>query len=135
MNVARWVLGAVAAGLAFGAVEAKAAPMLSRAAVEAPSPVQSVQFYYDYDEPPPVYDDPPPPRYYYPPPRRFEGPPPPRYYGPPRGYRPPPPPQASGPRRGYRGQTDEWANRAPRREPGEDAPRERRRPWSQVNGY
>ncbi len=51
MNFGQWVLGAVAAGLALGAVHAQAAPM-PRTAVEAAVSAQPVQFYFLYDDPP-----------------------------------------------------------------------------------
>lgn len=91
MTFGKWVLGAVAGGLALGAVGAQAAP-LPVVAVDAPASVQNVQFYFYADDPPPVvYYDPPPPRYYAPPPRYYRPAPPPVYggghYGPPRyGY-------------------------------------------------
>ncbi|NIX77136.1 hypothetical protein [Microvirga terricola] len=96
MTFGKWVLGAVAGGLALGAVSAQAAP-LPFVAVDAPASVQNVQFYFYAEDPPPppvVYYDPPPPRYYAPPPRYYRPAPPPpptpfygREYGPPRyGY-------------------------------------------------
>ncbi|MBM6594481.1 hypothetical protein [Microvirga pudoricolor] len=114
MRLSQWILGAVTAGLCFGA--AQAAPMPVGV---APAPVvagiETVQYYYG-----------PPPRRYYGPPRhryRNYGPPPryygrrygpPRaYYGPPRGYRQAAPVRrAYGPPRAYsRDQVRAW-NRA-----------------------
>ncbi len=139
MNFGQWVLGAVAAGLALGAVHAQAAPM-PRTAVEAAVSAQPVQFYFLYDDPPPpaYYEPPPPPRYYYgPPPRRYDGPPPYRSYGPPRGYRPVPPPHAGSPRHDFRNRPEARDDRHPRKDRQRDVSqeRERKRSWNKVNGY
>jgi hypothetical protein len=84
MNIGRWVLGAVAGGLALGAVGAQAAPMPVTTA-EIPASAQTVQFYYS-EQPPAYYG--PPRRHYGPPRERWERRPPPAaaYYPPRHGY-------------------------------------------------
>lgn len=121
MDFRKWVLGAVAAGLALGAAGAQAAPVPVTHA-EAPASVQTVQFFYYDDPPPPVYYDPPPRRYYGPPPGYYRPPPPPRtYYGPPRyGY---------------------WDKEAAKdyvkdyRRTQKEIYKERVRAWNRANGY
>jgi len=116
MNFGQWVLGAVAGGLALGAVGAQAAPM-PRTAMDAPASVHKVQFVYEeyyYDPPPPRYYAPPPPRYYRP------APPPPAFY--------PPPP---GPAYGF---YDKDTTKAYRRAEKEIF-KERARAWNRANGY
>lgn len=131
MTFGRWVLGAVAGGLALGAVGAQAAPMPVVTA-EAMSSVQTVQFYY-YDDPPPVVYD-APRRYYY------DDAPPRRYYGPPRErweHRPPPPraDYRPGPNGGF------WNKDAAKdavkdyRRAQKEIYKERSRAWNRANGY
>lgn len=119
MNFRQWILGVAAAGLAFGAAGAQAAPMF-RTGVDAPAAVQNVQFYYEeyYYEPPPAYYG-PPRRYYRP------APPPPAYYPPPPAYHPSP---------AYGGFYDKETTKAYRKAQKE-IHKERVRAWNRANGY
>lgn len=150
MTFGRWVLGAVAGGLALGAVGAQAAPMPVVTA-EVHSSVQTVQFYYD--DPPPViyesprryyYDDPPPRRYYDPPPRAYyEGPR--RDWDQPRRYARPPGPGYTVPtvpgRSGRPGEAVIYDKEAAKdymkdyRRAQKEIYKEKSRAWNRANGY
>ncbi len=133
MTFGRWALGAVAGGLALGAVGAQAAPM-PLVTSEAPSSVQTVQFYY-YGDPPPVFYD-PPPVFYSPPPRRYYGPPRERHWerGPPPRVQYAPPRAEYAQPRGRHGFRDREAPNDYRRAQRE-MHKDRVRTWNRANGY
>jgi len=137
MTCARWFLGAVAAGLALGTAGAGAAPM-PYVALDAPAPVQPVQFYYygSPPPPPPVYYEPPRRRYYDDRPRYYR-PAPRAYYGPqPQGYRVPT--LSPGGRQGYTVIYDrDAAKDAMRdyRQTQKELYKERQRAWNRAHGY
>ncbi|WP_230531111.1 hypothetical protein [Microvirga roseola] len=137
MKLAQWVLGAVAGGMALGAVSAQAAP-IPFVETDAPASVQNVQFYYSYDPPPPppvYYYGPPPPRYYGPPPRYY-GPPPPRFAPRPPGYAVPVPGRGGRERTGviYDKEAAKDYMKEYRRNQKEIF-KEKQRAWNRANGY
>jgi hypothetical protein len=140
----RWVLGAVAAGLALGVAGAKAAPM-PVATLDAPASVQEVQFFYHDNSPPPppvYYEPPPPPRYYYDRPRYYDERP--RYERPPRAYYAPRSPGYAVPTlspRGRQGSAVIYDKEAAKdymrnyRQTQKEIYKERSRAWNRANGY
>jgi len=144
MTRGTWLLGAVAASLLSGCVQA--APLPASGIYGAgPGMVENTQFFFDDPPPPPIYEPAPPvyygaPRAYYPPP------PPPVYYGPRRAYGPPPVPYGGprgdgyGPRRAYvdgppRGYGPPRAYGPPRGGPPRAYSKDEVRNWNRMHGF